>query len=182
MESWQTLSRAVIVNHSKFLSVETHAVRLPDGRIIEDWPWVITPEFANVVAVTPDQKFICFWQTKYAVSGLTLAPVGGYLEPGEEPLTAAQRELREEAGYESDHWLALGAYPVDGNRGSGVGHFFLARAARPALGQIKDDLEEQRLVLLSRAEIEQALRAGQFKVMSWAAVVALALIHLDKQP
>ncbi|HLF00498.1 MAG TPA: hypothetical protein VI547_00885 [Anaerolineales bacterium] len=79
MQAWQTLSRAVILNLGKFLAVEDHTVQLPDGRVVEHWPWVITPDFVNVVAVTQAGQFICFWQTKYAVKGVTLAPVGGYL-------------------------------------------------------------------------------------------------------
>ena len=82
-----------------FLAIEEHTVQLPDGQVIADWPWVVTPDFINVIAVTTDGKFLFFRQTKYSIPGTTLAPVGGYLEPGEDPLAAAQRELREETGY-----------------------------------------------------------------------------------
>ena len=41
-----------------------------------------------------------------------------------------------------------------------------------------DDLEEQELLLLSRAEVEAALKAGEFKVMSWATAMALALLRI----
>lgn len=130
METWKTLSKSVILNHSKFLVVENHTVELPDGRVIPDWPWLVTPDFVNVVAVTEDNTFVCFRQTKYAVPDTTLAIVGGYLEPGEDPLAAAQRELLEETGYESANWIELGRYRVDANRGAGTAHLFLARDAR----------------------------------------------------
>src|SRR5512139_728419 len=104
MQSWKTLSRRVILEHSKYLVVEEHAVELPDGRVIEDWPWLITPDFVNVVAVTEGGQFLCFRQTKYGIEGDSLAPVGGYLEPGEDPLVAAQRELLEETGYQAAEW------------------------------------------------------------------------------
>ena len=73
------LSRRTILDHSKFLRVEEHAVELPDGRVIPNWCWVITPDYINVVALTPDQRFLCFRQTKYAIDGTTLAPIGGYI-------------------------------------------------------------------------------------------------------
>ena len=178
MQSWKTLSRRIILQYSKFLTVEIHAVELPDGRIIDDWPWIITPDYVTVVAVTEEGEFLCFRQTKYGVKGLTLAPPGGYLEPGEEPLATAQRELLEETGYEAAEWIELGSYAVDGNRGAGTAYAFLAKGALRVADPDADDLEEQKPLLLSREEMEAALFAGEFKVLPWSNTVALALLRL----
>ena len=178
MDSWKTLSRETVLDRGKFLRVEDHTVQLPDGRIIEQWPWIITPDFINVVAVTEAGEFLCFQQVKYAVEGEAFAPVGGYLEPGEEPLAAAQRELLEETGYEASEWIDLGRYRVDTNRGAGTAHFFLALQARHVADRNADDLEEQHLLYLTRAELEAALDAGQFKGLPWVTAVALALRRL----
>jgi ADP-ribose pyrophosphatase len=175
MQPWKTLARRTILNHSKFLAIEEHVVELPDGRIIDRWPWIITPDYINVTAVTEEGMFLCFRQTKYSVEGVSLAVVGGYLEPNEDPLEAAKRELLEETGYEASGWLALGRYPVDGNRGAGIAYPFLATGARRVTEIDADDLEEQELLLLSRAEVETALDAGEFKLLPWAVAVALAL-------
>jgi ADP-ribose pyrophosphatase len=141
---------------------------------------VVTPDYVNVVLLDEEERFVLFRQTKYSVEGVSLAVVGGYLDPGEEPLTGARRELREETGYEAETWRSLGSYVIDGNRGVGTGHFFLATAGRPVAEIDADDLEEQQLVLLPRQQVEEALWAGEFKLMPWAAVVALALQHLDR--
>jgi ADP-ribose pyrophosphatase len=179
MESWKTLSRRVLLDHSKFLVVEEHTVELPDGRIIHDWPWVITPDFVNVVAVTRDGLLLCFRQTKYGIEGTSLAPVGGYLEPGEAPLAAAQRELLEETGYEAAEWTDLGRYRVDANRGAGMAYFFLARQAHRVGEPDADDLEEQEMLLLTRDQMQAALDAGDFKLLPWATIVALALRRME---
>lgn len=179
MRPWKTLTQRTILNHSKYLIVERHTIELPDGRIINDWPWLITPDFVNVLAVTEEGDFLCFRQTKYAVDGTSLAPVGGYLEPGEAPLAAAQRELLEETGYQASEWIDLGHYVVDGNRGAGTAYLFLACGARCVAEPDPDDLEELRLLHLSRPELEAALTAGEFKVLSWTAMVALGLRYLD---
>ena len=178
MQQWKTLTRERVVEFGKYLTVERRTIELPDGRIIPDWPWLTMPDYVNVVAVTSDDQFVCFRQVKYAVTGTSLAIVGGYLEPGEDPLAAAQRELREETGYAAHDWLALGHYAVDANRGAGSGHSFLARGAQFVGGTITDDLEEQELLLLTRNQIETALLEGEFKVMPWTTAVALALLKL----
>ena len=175
MTPWKTLSRRTILDHRPFLSVEMHTVQLPGGRIIDDWTWIVTPDFVNVLVETPDGSFLCFRQTKYAVEGTSLAPVGGYIEPGEDPLDAAKRETLEETGYSSPEWIRLGSYAVDANRGAGTAHFFLARQAQRVAEPTADDLEEQELLILSRPEVQRALAEGQFKVLAWASVVAMGV-------
>ncbi len=179
MKSWKTLARKRVIEFGKWLTIENHTVQLHDGRVIENWPYIVTPDYVNVLVETEDGAFLCFRQTKYSVEGKSLAPVSGYLEPGEEPLVAAQRELLEETGYKAPEWISLGHYSVDGNRGAGVANLFLARGARRIKEANADDLEEQQMLRLSRSEIEAALAAGEFKVLAWQAVVALGLLHLN---
>jgi ADP-ribose pyrophosphatase len=118
------------------------------------------------VAVTADGHFICFRQVKYGLEGVTLGIVGGFVEEGEDPFHAAQRELLEETGYESNDWIPLGTYRVDPNRGVAMGHLFLARGARYVQPRDADDLEEQETIFLTRTEVESALANGEFKVLA----------------
>jgi len=174
----KTLSREMVLDMSPFLKVEKHRVGLPDGNVVEDWPWVITPDYVCVVVITKDGRFLVFRQAKYAVHGSTLALVGGYIEESEDPLPAAKRELMEETGYQASHWENLGQFAVDGNRGNGMAYFFLARDAIKVVEPNADDLEEQEMLFLSRAEVEAALARGAFKVLPWQAIMALALLRL----
>ncbi|HEX3289988.1 MAG TPA: NUDIX hydrolase [Gaiella sp.] len=181
MEPWKTRSRRTILDLAPWLTIESHAVELPDGRVVENWPWVVSRQFSNVVAVTDEGRFVLFRQTKYGADGTTLGTAGGYLDPGEDALTAARRELLEETGYEATDWTSLGSYVVDGNRGCGLAHLFLARGARRVGDAVSDDLEEQELLTMTRAEVETALLRGEFKVMSWATAVAVALVAVKQR-
>ncbi len=157
MKPWKTLERRVILRHNQFLTVESHTVELPNGKVIKDWPWLVMPDFVNILALTTDGKVICFRQTKYSVDGESLASIGGYVEPDELPDQAARRELLEETGYEAPEWTWLGSFPIDGNRGAGTAHFYLARNARWVARFTSDDLEEQPIVLLTIDEVKKAL-------------------------
>ncbi len=180
MKPWKTLTRRTLLQCGPYLTVEDHTIQLPDGRVLENWPWIITPDFINILAETEEGRFLVFRQTKYSVDGTTLAPVGGYLEPGEEPLEAARRELQEETGCSAANWIELGHFPVDGNRGAGNAHFYLARGVKFDCASCPDDLEEQELLTLTREELETALDAGEFKGLAWTAVMTVGLRKLDR--
>jgi len=180
MKPWLIRSRETILQRGIFLRVENHVVELPDGTVIPDWTWLVAPDYVNILPVTPDGGILLFRQFKYAVGEECLGIIGGYLEPGEAPLEGAQRELLEETGCRASRWIPLGSYVIDANRGVGKAHIFLALDAVPSSVQpVSDDLEEQKLIQLSRSELKNALFQGEFKVLPWAAAVGLALLRLD---
>jgi len=179
MQTWKTVSKEVVFQHSQYLTVEDHVIELPDGRRIPNWCWIITYDYVNVVARTTNKQFICFRQPKYGVEGLSIAPVGGHIEPGEVPLESAKRELLEETGYRAPSWTSLGSYRVDANHGCGIAHLFLADGAEKVAEPDSDDLEEQEVLLLERSELHNALNSGEIKVLGWAMAAAMALIRLE---
>lgn len=178
MKPWKTLSRTTVLDHSKWLKVEDHTIELPDGQVLTNWCWIVSPDYVNIVVENRDGDFVCFRQPKYAVHGISLAPIGGYLEPNEDPLICAKRELREELGYEAAQWIPLGQFACDGNHGNGTAHLYLARGAHQVAETVADDLEEQEIIILSRKELMRALIDGEFKVLSWTTAVSLALFHV----
>lgn len=180
MQKWKLIEKKVVLKSNKFLTVEMHKIQLPDGRIIEDWQWLITPDFVNIIAVDKNGKFLLFKQNKYAVEGECIAPIGGYLEPGEDPFEGAKRELLEETGYSAGKWFFIGDYVVDANRGCGRGFFYLALDAEKTAEPIKDDLEDQQLLFLSKEDLENEIDNAKIKIMPWAAAIALALRKLSK--
>jgi 8-oxo-dGTP pyrophosphatase MutT (NUDIX family) len=104
--------------------------------------------------------------------------LGGYVEKGEAPLAAVQRELLEETGLQSSEWEHLGSYVTDANRRGGLGHFFIARRVQ-SVGQGQDDENETSTAKwVSLEEVQAALFDGRFISLTYAVSTALGLIRL----
>jgi ADP-ribose pyrophosphatase len=81
------------------------------------------------------------------------------LEPGEEPLQCARRELLEETGYRADYWRALGSlYPSPGYCDEQQ-HLFMATGLVPDHAAAHDD-EVIEVKPLTVREVEQAITDG----------------------
>lgn len=178
MQSWKTISRTQVFEQGPWIHLEAHQIELPDGRMINDWIWIDSPDYVIVIAQDDHQRFLVFEQTKYAALGTTLAPVGGYIQKGEEPLAAAKRELLEETGFVADEWINLGNFMTDANRGNGRGYYFLAlNATKSNLTHTSDDLEEQELHFFTANQLRSALEQNQVQIITWQAGFAMALLN-----
>lgn len=177
--------KATTLYESKFSRFQLHQVQLEDGKtVIDDWMWYDEGDNINVLVENAIGDYLIFQQTKYGLEGTSYAVVGGLIEPGEKPLHAAQRELKEELGMESLQWKKLGSFRAAANRGGGTTFTFLAKKAHPIDGlEIRSEAllaegeeEKQQLKELSRKELMTALMEGKFQEIKWTATVALALL------
>jgi len=92
-----------------------------------------------IAALDAEEQVYLVRQYRHAVGTYLLELPAGGLEPDEDPLAAAQRELREEVGLEADEWTYLGSfYSTPGFVNERL-HAFSARRLREVPRDLDDD-------------------------------------------
>lgn len=174
LEPWRVLASRDVYAAEPWLKVRIETLELPDGRRVE-FHQVDQQDFIVVFAETGDGRALMLRQYKHGARRVSLTFPAGAMNPGEDPLETAQRELLEETGYVSGDWVAFGGYAMQGNQRGCVAHLFHARECRKVAEPDSGDLEEMRLELLTREELVAAAGNGEFAILSSLGMLTLVL-------
>lgn len=135
-----TVQRTERLYEGRVLNLRVDHVRLPDGTAVERE----IVEHGGAVAMVPlddEGHVLLVRQYRPAVDRHLLEIPAGGLEPHEEPVRCAERELQEEIGMFPGKLEPLGAfYPVPGYS-SEVIHLYLAGGLREVGGESEPDEE-----------------------------------------
>lgn len=118
------------------------------------------PDWCNVVAETDAGEVVMVWQHRFGTDALSLEIPGGVVDPGEAPLEAARRELREESGYDARSFELLSAVEPNPALQNNRCYSYVARGARLAFETAFDDLEDLEVVRVPRGEIAGLIDDG----------------------
>lgn len=107
---WKETGRTETV-WKEFIFEIDHVNRVsPEG---DEFPFVVcrTPDWVTIVPELPEgdsSNFLMVRQFRHGSGTLSMEFPAGVVDPGEEPLQAAVRELREETGYTADELILIG--------------------------------------------------------------------------
>ena len=117
-------------------------------------------EWVNVVALTPEDDLVMVRQFRQGSREVTLEIPGGLVDPGEQPITAAGRELLEESGYRAGRIESLGSINPNPALFANRVHMFVALDCEPCAAIENGETEETTVELLPRSELHSTIRAG----------------------
>lgn len=158
------------------LDVRRDRVRLPDGaEAVREY--VVHPGAVVIVAVREDGCLVFERQFRYPLRRSFLELPAGKIDPGEDILACAQRELREETGFEAARWQHLGVFhPCIGYSDERI-EVFLAHG----LTQVGNELDEEEfleVLSLSLTEAEQGVLDGRITDAKTISALFMALPRL----
>lgn len=152
MDSYRRLTKREIYRN-QWLGVEVHEIVHPTGAKGEHVLIVSAPSSAALVVDGGD--FILAEQTRFGADASVIEIVKGGADPGESSLECAQRELREELGYDAALWTPLGyTYEIPSIVDHAV-YLFVASNLR----EVATDPEEVERIVRVRMPIEEAYAA-----------------------
>lgn len=148
--------RSERVFHGKLLSVRVDEVTLPDGRrarreIVEH------PGAVAILALDNQGRVALVHQFRKAAQSALWEVPAGTLEPHEDPLECAQRELQEETGFSANDWQHLLTFYTAPGFCTEQMQLFLAEDLHPVAPKTQVADEQIEVRFYSKSEIEKML-------------------------
>lgn len=165
----ETALASTSVYRGAFFEVFKDQIRRPDGKTAVR-EYIRHPGAVMMVPLLDEHTVILVRQFRYAVGRHFIEVPAGKMEPGEEPLATAKRELIEECGYEAASWQHLTTlHPCIGYSNERI-EVYLARDLRH-VGNGPDDGE---FLEVLPTPVDQALEwVRQGKITEIKAIIGL---------
>jgi ADP-ribose pyrophosphatase len=170
VEAWTILDKSD--GSAGYLPVEHRRYALPDGTEAV-WDIFGAPASVAVLAVTVDEQIVLARQFRPGPGRVLDELPGGGVDPGEEVLEAARRELLEETGYTGELELAGGSWLASAAQTRR--HVAVARDARKVAEPAPEPGEFVEVVLMGLDPFRAHLRRGDLTDVDLG---YLALDHL----
>ncbi len=145
-----------------WLNASRDIVKLPNGKIYDEFYILHYPDFVNVIAIDTDGQIILEQQYRHAIGKVSTELVAGCVEPGETPLEGAQRELLEETGYSGGSWTEIMTIAPNSGSADNLCHCFLAQGVKPTADRHLDETEDIEVFLKKPTEVYDMLLRGDF--------------------
>ena len=176
--SEKTLSSQQIYD-GRILKLRLDTVKLPSGRVTKR-EIVEHDDSIAIVAIDGDDNVLLVKQFRKAVEKEVLEIPAGGIDPGEEPVAAVKRELREETGFLPQRVERIGGFYTSPGYSSEFLHLFVASDLTPEKLPA-EDTESIKVERVPISRILELIRTGAINdAKSVAGLLMLLFLYLVK--
>lgn len=159
--------------------VRVDTAQLPDGQIIE--PVILEfSDWAGIIALTKAQEVLLIRLYRRGVDQVVWEIPGGMIDPGETPLAAAKRELREETGYGGGNFFEMPVISPNSDNHTNRYHPFLALEVEYLGPQSEEDLERVEVHPIPLDEVIRMAQNGELLQAMQVSALFFVLSHLNR--
>ncbi|GAB4055393.1 NUDIX hydrolase [Spirosoma litoris] len=176
-QPWQ-VETSEYIHQLPWFTVRKDAIRMKNGGSIPNYFVFEYPDWINVVAVTKDKQLVLIRQYRHGIAGVHYELCAGVIDPGEEPIVAAQRELLEETGFGGGQWQHLMTLSANPGTHANLTHAFLATDVEIKQAQHLENTEEITVHVVSRERAMEIINNGE---MMQALHLAPLLKYLNRR-
>ena len=146
-----------------------------------DYYYGEAPGTVFIVPMLPDGRLLLTLQFRYLDQKMSIEFPGGAIDATDVDIErAAQRELKEEIGYEADHMVKLGVFQPSNGYVKDMIHVFLAYVSDPG-EQDLDDSEDIEVIIRRPDEFQEMVQHGEIWCGQTLAAWALVQSYLMNQ-
>ncbi len=175
VKDWEKLNSEEIANYRIF-KMRRDVRRSPRTGAEHSFFVLQSPDWVNVVALTPENQVVLIHQFRHGTERVTLEIPGGMVDPHEnDPAETARRELLEETGYAAEQVIHIGTVEPNPAFLDNTCYTYLALNARWQQAPQFDGAEDIAVELVPIEEIAGMVGNGR---LTHALVVA-AFYHYE---
>ena len=163
------VNNRTIVYHGKIFEVIRENITLENGTTT-DVEFIEHPGAAAIIPFLDDNRIVLLKQYRHALKKYIWEIPAGTLDPQEEIISCAKRELIEETGYSASGWQKLGEItPVPGYSDERI-HIYLATELQPA----EQNLDADEVIQVQEVEFTKTLEMiGNGKIQDAKSIAGL---------
>jgi 8-oxo-dGTP pyrophosphatase MutT (NUDIX family) len=161
-KEWRERSRALVAD-CRIFSVERSDAVSPLDSTEHSFYRIRSPDWAQIVAITPDRQVVLVRQYRHGCQRMTLEIPGGLVDDGEDPAQAALRECLEETGYRGATAVSLGVVNPNPALFTNRLHGFLTTDVVLERAVQNTGTEQTEVVLVPVSDLTRLLRDGEIE-------------------